>query len=112
MEIYKRLKKLAEKKKLTTEDREFIVGLCADNGIVINTLCKDCYNDAVLQLYSIYKPQDEAKENTHAKYVLRDGLNVRFNGRIINAATITDELAARIIAQGFPTRLFKKLPKE
>lgn len=110
MKLHEKMKALAEKGKLTAKEREFVVKYAVENGIQLNTLCKDCYRDAAIQLYSIYKPKEEAKENGSA-YQLRDGLDVLFNGLRINEATLTDKLAKRILKQGFPERFFKHLPQ-
>lgn len=106
MEKYEKMLQLAEKAKLTAKERELIVAECAEHDIHINTLCESCYKDAAMQLAVIYKPKDVQP----GAYKLRDGLDVRFNGYHITADTITDELAQRILAQGFPERYFVEMP--
>lgn len=109
METLERLKALAEKAKLTKADKEFIAGLCDEHGIEIKTSCSECYRDAVVVLYGKYKTEEETEEPT-SKYVLRKGLDVYFKGKRINEATISDELAEKLVANGFPTRFFTRMP--
>ena len=108
MEMYEKMLQLAEKSKLTAKERELIVSEAANHDIRINTLCESCYKDAAMQLAVIYKPKDVQP----GAYKLREGLDVRFNGYHITADTITDDLAKRILAQGFPERYFVEMPSD
>lgn len=109
MKLHEKMKALAEKSKLTAKEREFIVEHAVKNNISLNTLCKECYRDAAVALYGIYKPK-ETTDNGRA-YQLREGLDVIFNGYRINEATLTDKLAKRILKQGFPERFFTRIPQ-
>lgn len=95
-------------------DREWVVGMCADNNIPINPLCPDCYHDAVIQLYGIYKPKGTAKQA--GGYELREGLNVMYhaNNRVYHVceATLTEKNAKAWLKAGLPRRFFSKLPNE
>lgn len=109
MKLHERFATLASKSKLTAKEREFIVEHAVKNDLQINTLCKECYKDAAIVLYGIYKPKD-ADEKDGRLWVLRKGLDVIFNGKRINEATLTDTLAYKIVEQGFPTRFFTRMP--
>ena len=114
MEIHEKIADLVKKSKTkwTADDKEFIVGLCADNGISINPLCPDCYKDAAVQLYTIYKPKEE---KTAGGYALRDGVDVMHHagGRVYHvcAATLTEESAREWIEAGLPLSYFAQLPE-
>lgn len=65
--------------------------------------CKNCYIDQAVKLW---KAMQEPAKRT-GKYTLKAGVDVIFNRtHRVNAATMTDELAERLIAQGFPTEYF------
>ena len=109
MEIYENFKKIASKRgKCTTAERELVVEYAAKHDLQINTLCPECYKDVAAVLYGIYKPAPAQDER---RYVLREGLDVRFCGLRINAATLTDEMAEHILSAGFPERFFTRLPE-
>ena len=115
MEILDRLTKLADKQKFTAKEREEIVKLAAKHGIEINPLCPDCYRDAVIQLYSIYKPKDEPQDK--GGFILRDGLDVVLHARNGNdyhicEATLTKASALKWLANGAPSTIFAKMPKD
>ena len=109
MKIYDKIAALVDKTKYSASEREFIVGLCADNGIQLNTLCKDCFHDAVIQLAIIYKPKAEVAKGA---YELRPGLDVILNGTVrVCEATLTDENAEKWLKMGLPKRFFVRMPE-
>lgn len=115
MKILDKLTKLADKRTFTAKEREEIVKLAAEHGIEINPLCPDCYRDAVIQLYSIYKPKEEPQDK--GGYVLRDGLDVVLHSRNGNEyhiceATLTKANALKWLANGAPSTIFAKIPKD
>lgn len=96
--------------KATAEERQIIREVCKEMGIKFNTRCPNCYTDAASIIYSrIQEP--EAKEST-AEYELNDGVDVTFGNIRVCKATLTDELAQKILAAGFPKYLFKKTPEK
>lgn len=108
MEIYEKFKKIATKRtKCTTAERELIVEYAAKHDLHLNTLCPDCYKDVAAELYGMYRPKPAEDDS---KYVLRPGLDVRFNGLRVCETTLTDDMAERILRAGFPERFFIKLP--
>ena len=115
MEISEKVKKLADKQKFTAKEREYIVKLAAKHGIEINPLCPDCYRDAVIQLYGIYKPKGETRDK--GGFVLRDGLDVYLHARNGNEyhiceATLTKANALKWLANGAPSTICAKMPKD
>ncbi len=113
-----RLQQIANKpaSEFTADDRNFVRECAKAFGIPFDpkTRCKDCYKDAAVACYNITKEdaahaeaEQPAKESA-PRYVLRAGVDVYFGKIRVNAATITDELAERIIAKGFDRKFFVK----
>ena len=99
-------------KGMTADDRAFVRELAKENGIEIkNTRCKDCYLDAAVALLRLdreKKTAESEQETDERRYVLRPGVDVYFGSVRVNAETLTDELAERIIARGFEKKFFVK----
>lgn len=95
-------------KQVTNEDKDFISDLAPRYGVELpkeKPNCKSCYVDAAVAIYKAIK--DAKPKPTDRKYVLRDGVDVVWRGIRINEASVTDELAAEWIANGFPKVYFK-----
>lgn len=61
-----------------------------------------------MQVYNKICAEQGGDDRSDRQYVLKKGVDVLFNGLRINDATLTDELAAQIIEQGFATYWFAK----
>lgn len=100
------------RKDLKKEDRERVQEIANELGVTIHvkTRCKDCYADAVILLYREVNGRlaAEAAENDDRRYILRPDVDVFFGDVRVNAATLTDELAERLIARGLERKLFIK----
>ena len=98
-------KDLANKGTLTTREKRFLKYEAERLGItpVIYAGCENCYRDLAVQIYA------KEKAEADARFILNDGVDIIFgrNGVRVNAATLTDEIAIRLIKAGH-TRLFKK----
>ena len=109
-EIYK--KKTLSKATLSKKDKTYIEGLCTDYDVKLNKKCSSCYSDAILILIKKITEENLPKKETATtddrKYILKSGVDVWFGSIRVNAVTLTDELAQKIIAMGFPTRYFEK----
>lgn len=108
--IILKLKEIAGKtaKQITNEDKAFIREYSSQYGVELpkeKPNCKSCYVDAAVQIYKAIK--DSEPKQTERKYILRDGVDVIWRGIRINEASVTDELAAEWIADGFPKVYFK-----
>lgn len=90
METLEKIKEIANKKRLTQEDKEFVVAQCEALGIVFEQKkgCTNCYQDAAIQCYVALKEQDETPTEGMR---LRNDVDVLVNGRRMNPTTITDE---------------------
>ena len=109
-EIYK--KKTLSKATLSKKDKAYIEGLCSTYDVKLNKKCSSCYSDAILILIKKITEENLPKKETattdNRKYILKSGVDVWFGSIRVNAVTLTDKLAERIIARGFPTRYFEK----
>ena len=98
-------KDLANKETLTTREKRFLKYEAERLGItpVIYAGCENCYRDLAVQIYA------KEKSEADARFILNDGVDIIFgrNGVRVNAATLTDEIAIRLIKAGY-TKLFKK----
>ena len=98
-------KDLANKETLTTREKRFLKYEAERLGItpVIYDGCENCYKDLAVQIYA------KEKADTNARFILNDGVDIIFgrNGVRVNAATLTDDIAERLIKAGY-TKLFKK----
>ena len=109
-EIYK--KKTLSKATFSKKDKAYIEGLCSTYDVKLNKKCSSCYSDAILILIKKITEENLPKKETattdNRKYILKSGVDVWFGSIRVNAVTLTDELAEKIIAKGFPTRYFEK----
>ena len=115
MKDIEKLKELYRNKTLSKKDKTYIEMLCATYYIKLNKKCSSCYSDAILILIKKITEENLPKKETattdNRKYILKEGVDVWFGSIRVNAVTLTDELAERIIARGFPTRYFDKYEK-
>lgn len=111
MKEIEKLKELYRNKTLSKNDKLYIEMLCTDYDVKLNKKCSSCYNDAILILIKKITEENLPKKETatdNRKYILKSGVDVWFGSIRVNAVTLTDELAKKIIARGFPTRYFEK----
>ena len=111
MNEIEKLKELYRNKTLSKKDKAYIEGLCSTYDIKLNKKCSSCYSDAILILIKKITEENLPKKETETdnrKYILKEGVDVWFGSIRVNAITLTDDLAEKIIAKGFPTRYFEK----
>ena len=115
MNEIEKLKELYRNKTLSKKDKTYIEMLCATYYVKLNKKCSSCYSDAILILIKKITEENLPKKETattdNRKYILKSGVDVWFGSIRVNAVTLTDELAERIIARGFPVRYFEKYEK-
>ena len=115
MNDIEKLKELYRNKSLSKKDKTYIEMLCATYYVKLNKKCSSCYSDAILILIKKITEENLPKKETATtddrKYILKSGVDVWFGSIRVNEVTLTDELAQRIIARGFPTRYFDKYEK-
>ena len=112
MNDIEKLKELYRNKSLSKKDKTYIEGLCATYYVKLNKKCSSCYSDAILILIKKITEENLPKKETattdNRKYILKSGVDVWFGSIRVNAVTLTDDLAEKIIARGFPVRYFEK----
>ena len=112
MNEIEKLKELYRNKSLSKKDKTYIEELCTAYDVHLNKKCSSCYSDAILILIKKITEENLPKKETATidsrKYILKSGVDVWFGSIRVNAVTLTDELAEKIIARGFPTRYFEK----
>ena len=100
---------------LSDEQKEAIKAEAQVRGIRLNRRCSSCYRDALIQivLQDRKAAQEKAeREASGGEWVLREGLDVIFLGIRVNKDTLTDALAERLHAKGFPSHLLWKVNKD
>ena len=119
-----KLREIAGKsaKQVTNEDKYFIRDLAPRYGVELpkeKPNCKSCYVDAAVAIYKAIKDAQNAEQVNNTQETkepaksqenglkLKAGVDVIWRGVRINEASVTDELAARWIANGFPKMYFK-----
>lgn len=96
---------------ITASDKKYLKQLAHEYDVQFDN-CKTCPNiwhDLAVQLYA--RIQKTSESYAGAKYVLKDGVDVYFGDIRINAATLTDELAKKVLARGFARRWFAVIPE-
>ena len=115
MKDIEKLKELYRNKSLSKKDKNYIEELCTAYDVHLNKKCSSCYSDAILILIKKITEENLPKKETATtddrKYILKSGVDVWFGSIRVNEVTLTDELAQRIIAMGFPVRYFEKYEK-
>ena len=114
MNKIEKLKELYRNKTLSKKDKAYIERLCSTYDIKLNKKCSSCYSDAILILIKKITEENLPKKETatdNRKYILKSGVDVWFGSIRVNVVTLTDDLAKKIIARGFPTRYFEKIEK-
>ena len=111
-EIKSELKQLAQETNLTKEQRERVRVIADELGVTLDLKrnCKNCYSDAVILLYREVQSKlaQDTTTSDERQYILRPDVDVFFGDVRVNAATLTDELAERLIARGLERKLFIK----
>lgn len=114
MKDIEKLKEIYRNKTLSKKDKAYIEGLCTEYDVNLNKNCSSCYSDAILILIKKITEENLPKTETatEQKYILKKGVDVLFGGIRINNATLTDNLARKIIKLGFNTKYFAKIDDE
>lgn len=107
------LKELFNAETLTDEQKSRVREIAAGLGVDISYVesgcgtCKDRWRDAIVACYNASVVKENL--NTDARYVLRSGVDVLFNGKRVNALNMSDEYAEELIFAGFPPQLFARI---
>lgn len=111
-ELEEKVKELYKMIKSENYDQKRLVELATEFGVELprNKKCGDCWKDFCFVLRSTLRT--ELMKQSDRKYILKDGVDVIFNGERINNGMLTDKKAKQLINQGFATYLFAKLPEK
>lgn len=98
---------------LTAEDKAYVRKAAAELGVQFSagkSRCKACYIDAAILCFSAAKTKEaeESAASDERRFILVPGTDVYFGNIRVNEATLTDELAERILARGFSKDYFVK----
>lgn len=114
-EILDRLRTIAGNaaSNLTADDKQFIKEQSEQAGLTFEPkgACKNCYIDQAVLLYKHLSKTQPAEQSDRA-YVLKEGVDIIWQGIRINAATATDDLCKRWLAMGLGTKYFAKYGTE
>lgn len=95
-----KLKELAKKRRFSNEEKLFLREKAAENYIKFTERagCQACFQDLAIEIYN----KTRKKEPVKSKYKLKEGVDVVIfaTGERINSATITEELAERLMKTG------------
>lgn len=110
METKEKLKAIANKQRLTADDKQFVIELAAELGVEFEPKkgCSDCYKDMAVVLYG--RLPDEEGESER-RYLLRDGIDVYWGTLRVNN-TCSDEELEDYLQRGFPKQLYKRIDGE
>lgn len=102
-EIIMDYKKLAQQKSFSVQEKNDLLFTAEGYGIPFQGRknCRQCFNDLAIQIYNHEQKLNQANK-TKSKYQLKNGVDVRIaaTGERINNATLTDEMAERLIKGG------------
>lgn len=102
------LKKLVNKKTVSQVEKADLKIIADSLGVEIqNTGCKDCWRETAVTCYNMLIAK--VAPTIKRRYVLRGNVDVIFHGERINASTINDEKAAKLLSANFPKRFFVKI---
>ena len=104
------LRAIINAKSMSAGDKLLITEICDEQGIERpkKKNCRACWIETALKCYEALTAQGDDEPEEGRKYVLRDGVDLLFGSVHVNKATLTDELAEKIIALGFDKKWFKK----
>lgn len=112
-EMQERLRIIVNKaaRSLTEDDKLFLLWAGEQVGLQRGgkSGCVKCWHDFAMQIYNNMQEQAEPERSDDERaYILRKGVDVYFGRIRVNEATLTDDLARKIIARGFEKKLFAK----
>lgn len=97
--------------KLTDDDKLLLLNIAESLGLERKgkSGCKKCWHDLAMTCWEkvTEEEQDEQGDGCR-KYKLKKGVDLWFGSVRVNSATMTDELAERILAKGFEKKYFEK----
>ena len=106
----KTLKEFAEAKRFSQVEKDFLISEAKRLNIAVNVKdgCSSCYRDLAVLIYNAEKFEADIKEVLqNKKYILKKDVDILFGGVRVNALTLTEAIAKRMINAGLQ-RYFEK----
>lgn len=105
-----RLRGIVNAKTMSADDKTLILEICDELQVPkpAKKNCRACWIETAISCYNALGGEEPKEPATDRKYVLKNGVDLIFGHTRVNAATLTDELAEKIIARGFSKKWFKK----
>lgn len=114
-QIYERFKALAEKKRLTADEKAEIKAKAEEMSITMKKNCPNCYHDAAVLIALALKPEEPKAEPAEGEYELYPDVDIALEsykyGRMhICAKECTPANARKWRKAGLSLRFFKRYP--
>lgn len=95
--------------RINGEGKRLVVELCERFGVEFKpTLCQQCYHDAAFLVLAAERKLNG--NNTKRTIIVKDGVDVFFNGRRVNPILVTTDKECReLMAQGMNADYFEKV---
>ena len=106
----KTLKEFADAKRFSQVEKDFLISEAKRLNIAVNAKdgCSSCYRDLAVLIYNAEKFEADIKEALqNQKYILKKNVDILFGGVRVNALTLTETIAKRMINAGLQ-RYFEK----
>ena len=106
----KTLKEFADAKRFSQVEKDFLISEAKRLNIAVNVKdgCSSCYRDLAVLIYNAEKFEADIKEVLqNKKYILKKDVDILFGGVRVNALTLTEAIAKRMIGAGLQ-RYFEK----
>lgn len=105
------LRKIMNLTKITEAQCDQLEVICKGLDIEFTRLaaCDSAWREAAMRAYNELTRQAAEKENSKKLYILRGNVNVSWKDIQVNNATLTDEKAVELLAEGFPGKFFIKI---
>lgn len=106
----KSLNELASAKRFLQAEKDFLISEAKRLHIDVNVKdgCSNCYRDLAVLIYNAEKSQHDIEQVVEKQnYILKQGVDIRFGGVRVNALTLTEKIAKKMIGAGLQKYFIK-----
>ena len=99
----KSLKEFAEAKRFSQTEKDYLISEAKRLNIPVNVKdgCSSCYRDLAVLIYNAEKFNDDIKQVLQKQdYILKKNVDILFGGVRVNALTLTESIAKKMINAG------------